>query len=110
MATLPPEEQLEEIKKWFAAVAARYPDIEWLQVVNEATWIRLTAAVPKNAAQTSSAARGQLRLALGGENGTDGTGYDWIPQRIPAREATLPEHEADAQRRAITEPRATTST
>ena len=25
MATLPPEEQLLEIKKWFAAVAARYP-------------------------------------------------------------------------------------
>ena len=38
MATLPPEEQLVEIKKWFAAVAARYPNIEWLQVVNEATW------------------------------------------------------------------------
>ena len=41
MATLPPEEQLAEIKKWFAAVAARYPAIDWLQVVNEATWDRL---------------------------------------------------------------------
>ena len=28
MATLPPDEQLIEIKKWFAAVAARYPDID----------------------------------------------------------------------------------
>ena len=38
MATLPPEEQLAEIKKWFAAVAERYPAIDWLQVVNEGTW------------------------------------------------------------------------
>ena len=35
MAALPAEEQLIEIKKWFAAVAERYPNIEWLQVVNE---------------------------------------------------------------------------
>ena len=35
MAALPAEEQLVEIKKWFAAVAERYPNIEWLQVVNE---------------------------------------------------------------------------
>jgi endo-1,4-beta-xylanase len=32
---LPVEEQLEEIKEWFAAVAARYPDIDQLEVVNE---------------------------------------------------------------------------
>src|SRR4029078_10250683 len=31
MATLPPEEQLAEIKKWYAAVAERYPDNEWLE-------------------------------------------------------------------------------
>lgn len=35
MWSLPPARQLDEIKKWFAAVAARYPDIDWLQVVNE---------------------------------------------------------------------------
>ncbi len=32
---LPVEEQLEEIHEWFAAVAARYPDIDYLEVVNE---------------------------------------------------------------------------
>jgi endo-1,4-beta-xylanase len=32
---LPVEEQLAEIHEWFAAVAARYPDIDILEVVNE---------------------------------------------------------------------------
>jgi len=32
---LPVEEQAEEIREWFAAVAARYPDIDFLEVVNE---------------------------------------------------------------------------
>jgi endo-1,4-beta-xylanase len=32
---LPVEEQLEEIHEWFAAVAARYPGIDILEVVNE---------------------------------------------------------------------------
>jgi len=48
MATLPPDEQLLEIKNWFAAVAARYPDIDYLQVVNEATWDPPDGSVPKN--------------------------------------------------------------
>ena len=77
MATLPPEEQLAEIKKWFAAVAARYPDIEWLQVVNEATWDPPDGSVPKNAG-SNFASSGNYVQALGGANGTDGTGYDWI--------------------------------
>jgi endo-1,4-beta-xylanase len=33
--SLPPAEQLEEIEEWFSAVAARYPDIEFIDVVNE---------------------------------------------------------------------------
>ena len=32
---LPVEEQLDEIHEWFAAVAARYPDIDILEVANE---------------------------------------------------------------------------
>ena len=32
---LPPAEQREEIEEWFAAVAARYPDIDFIDVVNE---------------------------------------------------------------------------
>lgn len=33
--TLPAEEQLAEIHEWFSAVAARYPDIGFVEVVNE---------------------------------------------------------------------------
>ena len=32
---LPPAEQLEEIEEWFAALAGRYPDIDFIDVVNE---------------------------------------------------------------------------
>ena len=77
MATLPPDEQLVEIKKWFAAVAARYPDIDYLQVVNEATWDPPDGSVPKNQG-TNFSSSGNYVQALGGYNGTDGTGYDWI--------------------------------
>ncbi|HEX6024155.1 MAG TPA: endo-1,4-beta-xylanase [Solirubrobacter sp.] len=77
MATLPPGEQLEEIKKWFAAVAARYPNIEWLQVVNEPTWDPPDGSTPKNAG-SNFASSGNYVQALGGANGTDGTGYDWV--------------------------------
>src|SRR3954470_1827209 len=77
MATLPPDEQLAEIKKWFAAVAARYPDIDYLQVVNEATWDPPDGSVPKNQGANFSTS-GNYVQALGGYNGTDGTGYDWI--------------------------------
>jgi GH35 family endo-1,4-beta-xylanase len=77
MATLPPDEQLAEINKWFGAVAARYPDIEWLQVVNEPTWDPPDGSVPKNAG-SNFASSGNYVQALGGANGTDGTGYDWI--------------------------------
>lgn len=77
MASLPPDQQLDEIKKWFAAVAARYPDIDWLQVVNEATWDPPTCDSPKNQG-TSCADSGNYMNALGGANGTDGTGWDWV--------------------------------
>jgi endo-1,4-beta-xylanase len=77
MTTLPPEEQLAEIKKWFAAVAARYPDIDVLQVVNEGTWDPPDGSTPKNAGANFSSS-GNYVQALGGYNGTDGTGYDWI--------------------------------
>jgi GH35 family endo-1,4-beta-xylanase len=77
MATLPPDEQLAQIKNWFAAVAARYPDIDYLQVVNEATWDPPDGSVPKNQGANFSTS-GNYVQALGGYNGTDGTGYDWI--------------------------------
>jgi endo-1,4-beta-xylanase len=33
--SLPPDQQLAEIKEWFAALAARYPNIDFIDVVNE---------------------------------------------------------------------------
>ena len=58
-------------------MAARYTDIEWLQVVNEPTWDPPDGSVPKNAG-SNFASSGNYVQALGGANGTDGTGYDWI--------------------------------
>ncbi|MCK4446712.1 MAG: endo-1,4-beta-xylanase, partial [Candidatus Marinimicrobia bacterium] len=58
--SLQPEEQLEEIREWFEAIAQRYPDINYLQVVNEP----LPGHNPA-----------PYRDALGGA-GT--TGWDWV--------------------------------
>ncbi len=35
ITSLPAEEQLAEIEEWFTEVAARYPDIDMIDVVNE---------------------------------------------------------------------------
>src|SRR4051795_6296492 len=48
MATLPADEQLAEIKKWFAAVAEPSPDIDYLQVVNEALHAPPDCTAPAN--------------------------------------------------------------
>ena len=77
MVNLPPEEQLAEIRKWFQAVATRYPNIDVLQVVNEGTWDPPDGSLPKNAGANFNSS-GNYVQALGGYNGTDGTGYDWI--------------------------------
>jgi endo-1,4-beta-xylanase len=61
---LPAAEQLEEINEWFAAVAARYPDIDQIDVVNEA--LHDPPRGPTN---------GNYIEALGG-NGA--TGWDWV--------------------------------
>jgi endo-1,4-beta-xylanase len=58
IAALPPAEQLEEIREWYAAIAARYPDIDQIDVVNEPLHV-----IPSYSA------------ALGGA-GT--TGWDWV--------------------------------
>ncbi len=58
LAALPPAEQLAEVDQWMAALAARYPDVDWVDVVNEPLH-----AVPSYAA------------ALGGAGAT---GYDWV--------------------------------
>jgi endo-1,4-beta-xylanase len=62
--TLPAAEQLEEIHEWFAAVAARYPDLDFVEVVNEPLHQR-----------PDQPGRGNYIEALGGSGAT---GWDWI--------------------------------
>jgi endo-1,4-beta-xylanase len=65
IATLPPEEQLQEIRTWFQAVADRYGErINFLEVVNEFSHQPPTAANSGNYID-----------ALGG---TGETGFDWV--------------------------------
>lgn len=69
MDNLSQEEQLEEITEWFDAVAKRYPDLEYIDVVNE--------ALPGHAPAP-------YKNALGGDGAS---GYDWIVKSfIMARE------------------------
>ncbi len=64
---LEPAEQLEEIEEWFAAVAERYPELDYVEVVNEGS----------NGHQLPDGQSGQANYieALGG---TGETGHDWI--------------------------------
>lgn len=64
--TLPPDEQRAEIEEWFAAVAARYPGIDIVEVVNEP----LNDPPSKDDEDGGNYAR-----ALGGDGET---GWDWI--------------------------------
>lgn len=61
------EEQLAEITEWFEAVAERYPDIDYLQVVNEP----LVGHNPPD----GNNGRANYKEALGGDGET---GYDWV--------------------------------
>ena len=70
LASLPADQQLAEIEQWMAAVAARYPDIDFIDVVNE----------PLNNPAG-------YRDALGGA-GT--TGYDWVIKSFEMARAHFP--------------------
>jgi endo-1,4-beta-xylanase len=61
---LEPEEQLEEIEEWIKAYCERYPDTDYIDVVNE----------PIHDAPSGSG-NGNYISALGG---TGETGYDWV--------------------------------
>ncbi|MEM3470225.1 MAG: endo-1,4-beta-xylanase [Thermoproteota archaeon] len=67
---LPPQEQRGEIERWFAAVAARYPQIELIDVVNEP----LHSPPP-------------YKEALGGEGVT---GWDWVITTFQLARAYFP--------------------
>ncbi|MBX0290279.1 endo-1,4-beta-xylanase [Hymenobacter sp. HSC-4F20] len=74
--TLPPAEQLAEITEWFAAVAQRYPNLDQIEVVNEATNdLPLNGSTGPNGPNTPGSGAGNYYEALGGA-GT--TGWDWV--------------------------------
>lgn len=66
LRTLPPAEQRAEIEEWFGAVAARYPDLDYVEVVNE----------PLHDPPSKDDAGGGNYLAALGGNGA--TGWDWV--------------------------------
>jgi endo-1,4-beta-xylanase len=70
---LSPAEQLAEVEEWMAALAARYPDVDWIDVVNEPLH-----AVPSYAG------------ALGGAGAT---GYDWVLTAFEMARAHFPNAE-----------------
>lgn len=68
MIGLPHEEQLAELREWFEAVAERYPDIDYLEVVNEPLHDPPTV-------QANDPSSGGYFEALGGSGET---GWDWV--------------------------------
>jgi endo-1,4-beta-xylanase len=64
---LEPAEQLEEIREWYQAVADRYEDIDYLQVVNE--------PLPGHNPPDGNNGRANYKGALGGDGET---GWDWV--------------------------------
>lgn len=73
MYPLSNEEQLAEIHEWLAAIAAEFPDLEQIEVVNEPLHDPPDRTSPGNTNANSGA--GGYYEALGGA-GT--TGWDWI--------------------------------
>ena len=64
--TLPTSEQRAEIEQWFELVAGRYPDIDFVEVVNE----------PLHDPPNQPGSGGGNYIAALGGNGT--TGWDWV--------------------------------
>lgn len=66
---LPPDEQLAEIVRRFASIAERYPDIDYVEVVNE------PLHDPPRKRNEEDEGSGNYIDALGG---TGATGWDWV--------------------------------
>lgn len=64
-------EKLEEIKEWYAAVAARYPDLDYVEVVNEP----LHAPPNGETIAFSTVKAANYSDALGG---TGASGWEWV--------------------------------
>jgi len=73
MYPLSNEEQLEEIHEWLAAIAAEFPDLEQIEVVNEPLHDPPDRTSPGNTAPGGGS--GGYAEALGGAGVT---GWDWI--------------------------------
>jgi endo-1,4-beta-xylanase len=69
LETLPPAEQLAAIERRFAAIAERYPDIDFLEVVNE------PLHDPPRKRNENDMGSGNYIEALGGDGAT---GWDWV--------------------------------
>lgn len=81
METLSPSEQLEEIEEWFQAVADRYDDIDFIEVVNE------PLHDPPNSPGMGG---GNYIEALGGEGET---GWDWLLEAFRMARTIFPDAE-----------------
>lgn len=75
---LPPGEQRAEIEEWFAAVAERYPDIDFVEVVNEPL---------HDPPSKDDEGGGNYIAALGGDGGS---GWDWILESFRLARAHFP--------------------
>ncbi len=80
--TLTNEVKLEEITEWFQAVAGQYPDIDYLEVVNEP----LPGHNPPDGG--GSPPRADYKEALGGDGDT---GWDWVIKAFQMARDIFPE-------------------
>lgn len=78
MNDLSPTEQLEEIQEWFDSVAVRYPDVDYVEVVNE----------PLHQRPDGETGEADYWDALGGPGET---GWDWVIKAFEMARETFPE-------------------
>lgn len=78
LSALPADQQLLEIKQWFAALAARYPDLDLIDVVNE------PLHAPPDGTGESNA---NYIAALGGAGDS---GWDWVLAAFRLARASFP--------------------
>jgi endo-1,4-beta-xylanase len=71
MASLDSASQRQEIEEWFALLAARYPDIDYIDVVNEPIHTAPNGMIPSGSTDKDI----DYANALGGEGAT---GWDWV--------------------------------
>jgi endo-1,4-beta-xylanase len=82
METLPPEEQLAEIEERMVAIAERYPDIDYIEVVNE------PLHDPPLKRNENDRGSGNYVEALGGDGDT---GWDWVLNTFRMAEKHFPD-------------------